>query len=551
MGKKRFRVPGEPRASAKNASKENSIQHSQTLEEDVREHRDVQFAAEKKQTERSKRRRMEDEQAFEAKTSKTRIGNRRIDARNAGLQMWRNAALRRKARKQNSENNDDDEKNGVDDMGVDDKTGAKIIDEARKQRAEIRAERAVNEGDSADDSDKFSTGAMLQSLEVEGLDENDSDDEEDSDARSIANTDGDWQSTIGDTKRDLDFLDGSRVTEADELALSLFAGAHGGDSGTTNDDGEQNGSSGPKIMLADIILQKIQEKEEADARAAAIAADPAKAERDRKIAEVYGLVGNIMAKYRSGKVPKAFKLIPNVRNWQDLLYLTRPDEWSPAAVYVATRLMVSNLPAKQVVSYYTEILLPRCLQDIAEHKKLNYHLYRALMKAVYKPDSFCKGILFPLCEDDSCTLRQATIVSSVVSRVSIPMLHSAASLLYITQLRFTPTTCLLVNALLGKKYALPYRVVDGVVKWFVKMKSDDRPLPVLWHKSLLVFAQHYKMEITMEQKEQLKLLMRHHTHALITPEIRRELFSARNRGDLMDPDANTIAQNIAEAAMTD
>ena len=43
------------------------------------------------------------------------------------------------------------------------------------------------------------------------------------------------------------------------------------------------------------------------------------------------------------------------------------------------------------------------------------------------------------------------------------------------------------------------------------------------------------------------LLMRAHFHNHVTPEIRRELFSARNRGDEMEPDASSIARAIANA----
>lgn len=38
-----------------------------------------------------------------------------------------------------------------------------------------------------------------------------------------------------------------------------------------------------------------------------------------------------------------------------------------------------------------------------------------------------KGILFPLVSG-GCTLREATIISAVLSRVSIPVLHSAAAM---------------------------------------------------------------------------------------------------------------------------
>ena len=37
--------------------------------------------------------------------------------------------------------------------------------------------------------------------------------------------------------------------------------------------------------------------------------------------------------------------------------------------------------------------------------------------------------------------------------------------------------------------------------------------------------------MTKEQKNRLKALLRVQNHPMVTPEIRRELFSARNRGD--------------------
>lgn len=33
------------------------------------------------------------------------------------------------------------------------------------------------------------------------------------------------------------------------------------------------------------------------------------------------------------QVPKAFKVIPNLQNWEEILYLTEPESWTPHAVY--------------------------------------------------------------------------------------------------------------------------------------------------------------------------------------------------------------------------
>jgi essential nuclear protein 1 len=59
---------------------------------------------------------------------------------------------------------------------------------------------------------------------------------------------------------------------------------------------------------------------------------------------------------------------------------------------------------------------------------------------------------------------------------------------------------LFIRILLDKKYALPYKVVDGLVEHFIVLsntykgrrdRGQSEKLPVLWHQSLLVFTQRY------------------------------------------------------------
>lgn len=49
----------------------------------------------------------------------------------------------------------------------------------------------------------------------------------------------------------------------------------------------------------------------------------------------------VLSKYRSGKLPKAFKIIPALSNWEQVLYLTEPETWTAAAMYQATRSEVT------------------------------------------------------------------------------------------------------------------------------------------------------------------------------------------------------------------
>jgi len=275
--------------------------------------------------------------------------------------------------------------------------------------------------------------------------------------------------------------------------------------------------------LAEIILSKVEEKE-AQQRGESMFGGDDGIDFPPKVVEVYTDIGKILSRYTSGKLPKAFKVIPSLSNWEEVLYLTRPDLWTPQAMFAATRIFASNLNPKMAQRFYNLVLLDAVRADIVSNKKLNYHYYIALKKSVYKPASFFKGILLPLCKEN-CTLREAVIVASVLQRVSIPVHHAAVALHKLSQLEYSGASSIFIKALLNKKYSLPAPVINGLVQHFAGFCSDDRTLPVLWHQALLTFLQRYKNEIL--NKETLRLLMRKHFHPKITPECRRELFGVQ------------------------
>mmetsp|Transcript_7332 Transcript_7332/g.12770 ORF Transcript_7332/g.12770 Transcript_7332/m.12770 type:complete len:459 (+) Transcript_7332:142-1518(+) len=278
--------------------------------------------------------------------------------------------------------------------------------------------------------------------------------------------------------------------------------------------------------LADIIMAKIGEKEAREKGEMVEEEDDGLPPLPKKVVEVYTDIGKILSRYTSGKLPKAFKVIPSLSNWEQVLYLTRPDMWTPQAMYAATRIFASNLNPKMAQRFYYLVLLDAVRADIYEHKKLNYHYYMSLKKAVYKPAAFFKGILLPLCKED-CTLREAAIVASVLQRVSIPVHHSAVAIHKLAQMtEYNGAASIFIKTLLNKKYALPVPVISSLVRHFASFIDDDRDLPVLWHQALLVFCQRYKNEVKDQARESLRVVMKKHFHHKITPEIRRELFGA-------------------------
>jgi essential nuclear protein 1 len=345
---------------------------------------------------------------------------------------------------------------------------------------------------------------------------------------------------------DLEEIEGGMEMDKSEAAnFALFMGKGG--------PGGLFGEGETRKSLNDVILEKLMAHEK---KKAGIGADDGtklsheealeRVQRtmNPKVVEAYALIAKLLKHYSSGRLPKAFNIIPALSNWEEILYLTRPHEWSPAAVRAATRVFASNLNHHLAQRYYSLVLFPRIRYDIDSHKKLNWHLYMALKKALWKPDAFYKGILLPLCDSGDCTLKEATIIASLLKKVSIPSAHSSVALFKIAQMPYSGPNAMFIGVLLNKKYALPYEVVDSVVEHFLRVREEKETPPVLWHQSLLVFAQRYKNELTHEQKEALKGLIRQHNHHLISPEIRRELLASRNRED----DPNTEIPEVMDGS---
>lgn len=283
-----------------------------------------------------------------------------------------------------------------------------------------------------------------------------------------------------------------------------------------------------KRSIADLIMESVAR---AEREQGVDLAEGAQKPLDGRVVRVYSVIGQLMSKYRSGRLPKPFNFVASMpaRQWEEVLWLMQPDRWTPAATRQATRIFASNLSPRTAQRFYNLVLLPKVREDIRSNRKLNYHLYRALLKATFKPEAFFRGIVLPLADDPACSLREATIVASVVARVSLPPLHAAAAMLKIAQMPYSGANSIFLRTLVDKRFALPYRAVNGLVDHYYRFANDERALPVLWHQALLSFVQRYKNEFTSVQRRALFDLVKVQSHYLITAEIRRELESGKNR----------------------
>jgi essential nuclear protein 1 len=172
-----------------------------------------------------------------------------------------------------------------------------------------------------------------------------------------------------------------------------------------DEEGEER--RGGNRTLADMIMEKIEAAERKTAIEDGIhektarrmdGSVPMPPGINPKVIEVYTKVGELLSRYKSGPLPKAFKIIPSLPAWENILYITNPATWTPHATLAATRIFVSNLKAAQSQRFFNLVLLDKIRDEIHETGKASYQMYEAIKKALFKPAAFFKGVLFPLCE---------------------------------------------------------------------------------------------------------------------------------------------------------
>lgn len=326
------------------------------------------------------------------------------------------------------------------------------------------------------------------------------------------------------------------ISELDRQALEMFL---------------PENSQNKQITLGDIIIERQRERQK-DIELGIIQKDPGNIQPvstiDSKVIYVYKQVGIYLHNYKSGKIPKPFKIIPSLKNWEEILYYTQPNKWTSQAMYSATKLFSANLNPLMAQRFYNLVLLPHIMDDIDKNKKCNFHLYQALCRSLFKPTAFFKGIILPLAQI-GCKARQSIIFASVLSKCSIPVSHAAVALLklsevcmiylliclytytyiylYIiyTQIPYNGTQILFLKTLINKKYSQPLQVITALCNFFIGLTNDERNFPVLLYQALLGFVQKYHEHLIPSQRSGLLLFNKKKPHTTISQDIHRILLS--------------------------
>ena len=253
---------------------------------------------------------------------------------------------------------------------------------------------------------------------------------------------------------------------------------------------------------------------------------------DPKIVTAYKMVGEILKNYTSGQLPKAFNILTSTENWEELINLTEPYNWSPQAMYQATiqfsssEVIVSN-------TFYEKYLLPALRNDIRINKKLNIHYYNSLKRSLFKPSAFFKGIILPISQN--LNFKEAAIFGSILKKCSIPVNHASAALVKLMQYckngknGISAGALYFIKILLMKKYAIPNQVKENFINFFCDYENFKYDIPVMFHQCFLLFVQRYKNDLNVNEREKLKKKKKKIGHHLIAEEINKELnYNSRN-----------------------
>jgi essential nuclear protein 1 len=244
-------------------------------------------------------------------------------------------------------------------------TTQKIMEMAREQQREVEGE--MRERSVEQTAARAQTVAAQAAASHRGKADDDSDDSDDD-----HHTANDIYAAMGDDddeeeEEELIEIDGDYVSglgDMDDAEERVFAN-------WMNPFEKRN--------LADIIMAKIKEKEDEPMMAdgnddggggggGGNAAAPAQQQQQQRneiparVCEVYEKVGKILKRYTAGKIPKAFKIIPSLSNWEEIMWLTEPFDWSPCAMKYATRVFASNLNPRMAQRFYNTVLLPSVVE---------------------------------------------------------------------------------------------------------------------------------------------------------------------------------------------
>jgi len=223
-----------------------------------------------------------------------------------------------------------------------------------------------------------------------------------------------------------------------------------------------------------------------------------------KVLKIFERTCLLLKIYRSGKIPKILKILPFLKNFEEILWLLRPDSWSSQALYVITRLFILRLDDLQIGRFFTQILAPRFQEAVFQPKKISSLLFLCLKVSTFRAKHFFSSLLFPILKSQNCSIKEAIILGSVINKASFLLENVVWSLVSLVEDPCTSPKLILIRIFLSKNYSLPYRILDILLDFFhrnyTKFKNSN------FKKCVFVFLKNYSNFISNEDKKRLTRL---------------------------------------------
>jgi essential nuclear protein 1 len=205
--------------------------------------------------------------------------------------------------------------------------------------------------------------------------------------------------------------------------------------------------------------------------------------------------------YRSGKMPKIIKVLPSFKNFEEIMWLTRPDIWSDQAILSITRSFLPKLDKIQISRFFSLVLAPRFQETIFNRDLISIHIQKAIKLSSNFPFVFFSSLILPICESKNCSIKEGAMLGSIISKY-----HFAPSIIMVVLVRLlkkpiTSSKCILCRIIVGKNYLIPHRIIDLLVDFFGI--NNGKIFSSHYKTFFIVFLKNYSLLLSNEDRKKI------------------------------------------------
>mmetsp|Transcript_19372 Transcript_19372/g.30275 ORF Transcript_19372/g.30275 Transcript_19372/m.30275 type:complete len:236 (-) Transcript_19372:2281-2988(-) len=220
-----------------------------------------------------------------------------------------------------------------------------------------------------------------------------------------------------------------------------------------------------------------------------------------KIVKIIERSRSVLRSYRGGKIPRIVMILPLVKNFEEFLWLLRPDLWSSEAICSISLKFFSIMEDYQLHRFIIQIFVPRLQEIIFKRKIIPSIFFKTLKKISMKPGLIGPSVIFPLIDNKTCTIKEYLTLYGILKLIKLKKNELNSIFSYILNAPFNPKLCLIIRSLITKNQPLSLEVIDKLSDWFAKNYHTKRDEKV--KICFLLFIKYYGKYITNEDKRKL------------------------------------------------